>query len=785
MNSFDTLSRRSLIKLVALASPALYGSGGLLADAEAGGAASDWLGQADHAGPASSERMLRRPRLFYNVESLRRMRQMLAADSGADVALKKRGEELLSAELIPESVAMIGGGQQAHYAKPGNQISEMGLTLGLLFQLTGDQRYAEKLREALLYYTHYVRWAGPELAERIPPWHSELDTTTFSFGYAAGYDALHGYLSEADRKTIAEGMVRLAVLPTLDDWLLPGTRVHAFDSMGHNWWGVCVAGGGLCALALLGDDPRAQRWIDAVDAGYAQWFNYPGNVLQNRMPTFERSGPSYEGVNYSNYGVSEYLHYRFAWQNTFGRRAATMEPLGHLATFFLQTLYPTKNGFLAANFDDSTLHVDSTATILLLIACGLGTEDAGRYLKDVHTHPEGTLLTLLRQHAMPAAQGDAGAAIIYPHMGWATMRSSWEDDAVFVAMKSGYTWNHAHPDAGTFVLFKDGMPLIIDSGTCSYGRPEYTTYYRQSRAHNVVLFNGEGQPQEDLDRGCKFPGSMHCLIDGLGMKYVYADATGPMARWFARNYRHWLWSGDVLLVIDDVLAHTAGRTDWLLHYEGEYSVGAEGAIRLKNGAAEAVVKMLYPANKYHEEIGLVDHDPDRKIPYLVFMPGDEVRSREFFTAICMDSDDVPQFEVLQGENYVGVRVRTQDAAEETYLNLRAINGSIHMNSAVWVGEWMTDAYLLHVRRLVAGDGTVERFFVSDASYVRKGQTSVMESLTKVTAGWMPGERMEIVSSDMRPPVQFGAAQAPREVRWNGRPVATVYDRERQLVTLRT
>jgi len=68
--------------------------------------------------------------------------------------------------------------------------------------------------------------------------------------------------------------------------------------MGHNWWGVCVAGAGLCALALLGEDPRAQEWIAAIDAGFEQWFNYRGNARQNRVATFERSGPSYEGVNY-------------------------------------------------------------------------------------------------------------------------------------------------------------------------------------------------------------------------------------------------------------------------------------------------------------------------------------------------------------------------------------------------------------------------------------------------------------------------------------------------------
>ena len=132
----------------------------------------------------------------------------------------------------------------------------------------------------------------------------ELDTTTFSFGYAAGYDALHPALSENDRATIAEEMVRLRALPLLNDWVLPGKRIHSLDSMGHNWWGVCVAGGGLCALALLGDDPRAQEWIDAVDAGFVQWFQYPGNVLQNGLRTFEHEGPSYEGVGIR---ITEYL----------------------------------------------------------------------------------------------------------------------------------------------------------------------------------------------------------------------------------------------------------------------------------------------------------------------------------------------------------------------------------------------------------------------------------------------------------------------------------------------
>ena len=679
--------------------------------------------------------------MFFTPASLKRLRQMLSFDATADAFLKKHADDSLSADFVPESVAEIGGGQQANYATPSNQLAEMGLTLSLLFHLTGDEKYAAKLREALLYYGHYVRWAGPQLVERIPPWHSVLETTTFSFGYSIGYDALHSFLSDADRKTIADTMVRLAVIPILNDWILPGARIHSLDSMGHNWWGVCVTGAGLCALSLLGDDARANGWIDAIDAGYSEWFDYRGNVLQNRMHTFERSGPSYEGVSYTNYAVSQYLHYRLAWQNTFpGRKAAHMEPLDHIATFFLQTLYPTSTGFLTVNFEDAPMAVDVTETLLLLDACGLASEDVARYLAHVHTKPQGTLLTLLKPQSQPATRGEAPESCIYPDMGWATMRTSWENDATFLAMKSGYTWNHAHADAGSFILFKQGKPLIIDSGTCKYSRPEYGTYYRRSRAHNVILFNGEGQPAEDIGLGCKFAGRMHSLIDGHGLKYAYADATGPMARWFTRNYRHWIWSGDVILIIDDVRAHTSGQMDWLLHFEGEYTVESDSSVRLKNGPAEAIVSVLYPAVKHREDIGLKEHDPDVKVPYLAFYPDAPAQSRQFITAICLDPSAVPKFEVLDDPNYLGVRIEGKDALEEVYLSRRAIATPGTM--CIRIDEFTTDAYLLHLRR-PSSSAPIERYFVGDGSYLRRGDRSILESLAKLTACWSPGESLEV------------------------------------------
>ena len=773
MSIADIINRRDVIKLIAMACPAL-------------GAPTPLWARPEEGELISKSRTLDRhlhPRLYYTAASLDHIRRALASDPAVNAALKKHGEELLAAEFIPESVAEIGGGQQANYVKPGNQIAEMGLTLGLLFHLTEDRRYADKLRDALLYYTQYARWAGPGLATRSPPWHSELDTELFSFGYATGYDALHSVLSDADKKTIAEGMVRLAAEPILNDWVLPGKRIHSLDSMGHNWWGVCVAGGGLCALALLGDDPRAQGWIDAIDAGFQQWFEYPGNVLQNRVRTFESSGPSYEGVLYTNYGVSEYLRYRLAWQNVFPyRKAPRIEPLDHIATYFLQMLYPTSTGSLSVNFGDTAIHADVTMTMLLLCACGLGTPDVKRYLEHVHTQPQSTLLTLLQKTPVPSANGDAPNSCLYQQMGWATMRSSWENDATFLAMKSGYTWNHAHADAGSFILFKQGVPLIIDSGNCVYRRPEYTSYYRQSRAHNVILFDGAGQPEDDINYGCKFPGQMHSLIDGLGMKYVYADATGPMARWFRRNYRHWLWSGDVIFVVDTVLAYDSGTMDWLLHYEGDYKANADGSITLKNGPAEAVVQMLFPSHNHREETGLADHDPDKKVSYLAFRPETSTKSQRFITAICLDPTAVPKFELLEGTDYVGVRAHTQHSVEEIYLNLHAINGST--GTGVTIGEWTMDAYLLHLTRPVATDAAVSRYFVTDGSYLRRSGKSLLESLTKLTACWSSSDSVEVLSDETSASIQVYAERSPQKVSWNGSSVSIMYDEERKLVSLK-
>ena len=82
-----------------------------------------------------------------------------------------------------------------------------------------------------------------------------------------------------------------------------------------------------------------------------------------------------------------------------------------------------------------------------------------------------------------------------------------------LAVKSGQTWNHSHADANSCILFYKGVDILKDAGNCWYPNPAYRNYFFQSQAHNVVLFNGEGQSCEQQYQGSYLRGSLHYLME--------------------------------------------------------------------------------------------------------------------------------------------------------------------------------------------------------------------------------------------------------------------------------
>lgn len=667
--------------------------------------------------------------------------------------------------------------------------------LTLAYCMTGDTKYAERAKLLLLDWVNRAQWDGMD--DRTPRWNSGLGTARGCFQTAIAFDGLYQFLTPTERTDIARKMVKLGIEPAFNDWVSENSRIHTLNSMGHNWWSAVVYQAGIASMAVLNEEPQAKTWAEEIMRASKEWFAFQGSVLENKPSNFDANGGFYESVSYANFGVSEYLTFRLAWTNLFGKVSMPYdETLKKTVDWFIHASYPTsKHRLMSLNFGDSNDHANGERPAKLMLALGLGDAHYHWYLQQIgnsegredmnlatplgllyhsaearimngelrKSNPNSTLSILNSTLPNPLP-----TAAIYKDMGWGMLRSSWEKDATLLGVKSGYTWNHAHADAGSFVLYHNGQYLLIDGGDVGYGLPEYSSYFVRSEAHNVMLFNGKAQDPQDQYHAVKTHGSLHNLINSPSLKYIMADATGPTSRYFLRNYRHFLWLDKVILVLDDVKTYEAGKFEFLLHYQNEAKKKGPD-LEINQGEASILFRPLYPETlplgyphdfpekmKLEERWGIKDRDAKTKIPYYAISPAENSRQTKFWNAILLLDNtnktvetfvgssgangaagrtNLPVIEKISGDNWQGIRISQNGNVTEVYLNLLADGRLMHRNANAIINGWETDAYLTVVTFPEKANRThpdnLTSFFVSNGSYLRKDGKTFLHSLSKV------------------------------------------------------
>jgi hypothetical protein len=484
--------------------------------------------------------------------------------------------------------------------------------------------------------------------------------------------------------------------------------------------------------------------------------------------------------------------------------------------FFCHVCYPSKGRVMPLLFGDGGMTSNGRRSVSLAWANGMHQQRYLWYLDQfkersgdappsafdlVYGPTEGDLADVPNRPDLPASA-------LFADMGWATMRSSWEKDATLLGVKCGFTWNHAHADAGSFVLFHEGDYLLVDSGgSPGYARPEYDGYYRQSIAHNVVLFNGQAQNPEDTYFGSQFPGSLSHLIDAGDLKYVLADATGPTAWRFARNFRHFLWIGDVILVIDDVKSFEPGRFEWLLHVGGKVQK-KNLDLEVAGEHASVLVRPLFPQTlpgnaglptDYPEKMRLVersgfkDHDVTNKDTYYSFMPAELTRRTKFIVAVVLvteaNRNNLPKLERLESLELNGVRIRQKGTVTDVCLNLLADGRIRHRNANATLNGWETDAYLTAITfpegANMSDFDAASRLFIADGSYLRRNGKVALDSLSKVfLCATKTDEKLDVRLAG-QPAVNafLRAAGKPSEVLLNGEKAQAPYDEDSKSLEL--
>jgi hypothetical protein len=504
------------------------------------------------------------------------------------------------------------------------------------------------------------------------------------------------------------------------------------------------------------------------------------------------------------------LRYRLAWNNAFlSPKPATLPVLEKIGDFFCEVSYDLHGSVVSTFFGDGNLHATGRDAVALAWADGFHKPSYLWFLNKFRSSSNGTSPTVApielvygptqRELDQTPSVPDLPPSKLFPDMGWATLRSSWDTDATLLGVKSGFTWNHSHADAGSFVLFHGGDYLLVDSGATGYAAPQYDDYFRQSKAHNVILFNGQAQNPEDTYFGSQFPGSVSHLMDAGDLKYVFADATGPTAWRFIRNFRHFLWIGDVILIIDDVKSFEPGQFEWTLHVGGK-AKKKDLDLEVAGDSASVLVRPLFPETlsgnaglstdypekmRLVEKLGLKDHDNTTPDTYYSFMPRELTRRTKFIVAITLVNDrnrnSLPRIERLQSLDMDGVRIRQNGTVTDVYLNLLADGSLRHRNANATIEGWETDAYLMALTFPEGVDTTnfdaASRLFMADGSYLRRDGKVYLDSLSKVfMTETMEGKNVRLLLQG-QPNINavLHSKQKPDSIELNGAKVDLPYD----------
>lgn len=118
-------------------------------------------------------------------------------------------------------------------------------------------------------------------------------------------------------------------------------------------------------------------------------------------------------------------------------------------------------------------------------------------------HPYRSIRSLYTpSHESEAKMPVADVTTWFPNLKVALFRDSENPkEGMFLGIKGGHNReSHNHNDVGSFVVYKEGKPVLIDVGVGTYTRDtfgpnRYTIWTMQSRYHNLAMFDDVGEMQ--------------------------------------------------------------------------------------------------------------------------------------------------------------------------------------------------------------------------------------------------------------------------------------------------
>ena len=329
--------------------------------------------------------------------------------------------------------------------------------LSYAYRMTGEPAYLNRAEQELLAVCRFDDWNPSHF----------LDVAEMLVGVSIGYDWLYNDLSESSKLLIRNAIVQKGLFPSTE------SKYNWWLEAKHNWNQVCNAGIAFGALAVYEENPfQFQYFIDR-------------SIVSMRLPMkdYDPDGAYAEGYSYWEYGTTFNVLFLSAAEKVFGSDfgLSALPGFSQTARYFLHMVGPTGKSF---NYADCGQEY-GLAPAMFWFAGQAGDPSLLWLEKDFlkASYQENYLANRLLPAVMVWGSHWVIDSIQPPSsLMWhgrgttpvAVMRTSWEQpQALYVGLKGGTaSSNHAHMDAGSFVMEADGVRWAMDFGREDYERLE-------------------------------------------------------------------------------------------------------------------------------------------------------------------------------------------------------------------------------------------------------------------------------------------------------------------------
>lgn len=501
----------------------------------------------------------------------------LAARLGSDPLLRAQHEGLLAQarEILPlPPVTRVLTGRRL--LSVSRTLLARVTTLGYAWRLTGDRAFVERAEAEMLAAAAFSDWNPSHF----------LDVAEATAALALGYDWCHDGLSPAARARIREAIVTKGVQPGLD----PEARHNRWHRNRHNWNQVCFGGLTLGVLAIAEDEPElARRLLTLARDG-----------IGHGLAPYAPDGVYPEGPSYWIYGTSYQVLMIAGLESALGTDWGLAASPGFLPSVhaFLQATAPSGRFY---NFADGG---EGGGLVSVVYWFARKLDDPGLLLFNRRALESGSMARGNRFSPLVALWWpDRAAAEPTLPLHWqgrgpnpiGVFRESWSDPAaLYVAFKGGSAdLNHAHMDAGSFILEADGVRWAIDLGAQEYnsleskgislfGRTQdaqrWGVYRLNNLSHSTLTIGGQHHRVEGRARITHFaadPGSPRALVD---LTPVFGGQAGSVRRGFQ------VLPGRRVLIQDELTGLAPGtRVRWQMPTRAQVTVNGTNAHLAEQG----------------------------------------------------------------------------------------------------------------------------------------------------------------------------------------------------------